>query len=515
MAIPSLAALSTGAPSTSRQRVDDGTGIVDDDDDEEELPDALAALRRNPLTVLPPELFAVVLNQLISDFNGATFYHGGMCRRMYRVARAWVVSKTAPKEETWALLYHELERVGKIPIRDKDRPSDDTFLTAKRVGQSYEDYFAKACFRARRERAAIVHEWMHQEEEANARRLGDRLTEMQRVRTERPGWPYVTLYLDETFILNLFRTRAHNTVYADQALNIADLLIAHYYPNNLKVVKAGMRDVNPDLYRVASEAVRSDKPFALDVVGRRWRLLQYVAPILRDDIKVIGKAMDGSLIASRWASDRLKWSNARVVASEIMSNRIDFRNREHFDPKLRQVLAVVLAAVQTNGMMLADVDEPLRSNLQVVFAAVDSAPTALQFVPRHLIGEFPSIALEAIRKSDSAFEFIPDELWKTDAELAAVCLRKKVIELQQVPELNDSHIVVLAAVRQKGAAIEYASERLKKNLEIVAEALHSEPAVALLLDPALVKEAKVWAVSERRGWYWPYLSLVAEYGNDW
>lgn len=525
MALPNLAALrlcATGAndgpPPASRR----WTGDVDDGDDEEVLPDvaeelagAMAAMGLNPLAVLPPEVFGGVLRQLLSDYDGATFYHSGMCRRMHNAARAWVVSKAAPTEDAWAFLYSHLEEAELIPIAGRPRPSsDDPFLAPKEPGTTYEAYFAEACRRARRQRALLLEAWKAPDSEASERVLLRTWLHMIRMIDHNPQRPYVTLLRDEPFILGLVRSSPPGIMDRSTPHQILFALVAdsNYYAHSLKVVKAAIQHVQLDLYRMVDEKVRSDKALAEYVIREGgYRMFGAVADALKDDMEFVGLAMDVDARASQWASDRLKRSNARVVASEIRLGRIAFRDA---DPALRQVLTVVLAAVEANGRSLEFVEEPLRSDRLVALAAVASDGRALEFVPHRLINKFPGIARNAIRQNRGyrAFRFIPPEVWQTDAEVAVVCLRMHLINLQQVPQLNDNRIVVLAAVRTFGRQIRYASKRLQQDLEIVATALHEEPSAEAYLDREVVKEALIWAVRERKEWLLLARWLHEEYG---
>lgn len=119
-----------------------------------------------------------------------------------------------------------------------------------------------------------------------------------------------------------------------------------------------------------------------------------------------------------------------------------------------------MIAVQQNGSALRHIGEPLRTDNEVILAAVRQCGDALRFVPRG--SRSHNIILNAVRVNGAALRFAVDA---TDdrARWASLSLDNVTIEM------------VLAAVQQNGSVLKLLPPIFKHDRQVVATALSSFP----------------------------------------
>ena len=191
-----------------------------------------------------------------------------------------------------------------------------------------------------------------------------------------------------------------------------------------------------------NQGIEAAMPFAaaLAVVRKNGELLRNLSENMRDNKDVV-------LAAVRQAAKALPFASLRLQADpEII------KAAQAFD--IRKMAAI--AMVQQSAMLLEDLSEDLRDDRDVVLQALWQDAEALPFASPRLQAD-PEIIRAAV---------IGD-------------VKKGVIERLQedglflqyvVEELKDDEDVVLAAVRQNGEAIPFASPRLQADPEIMKAA---------------------------------------------
>ena len=173
------------------------------------------------------------------------------------------------------------------------------------------------------------------------------------------------------------------------------------------------------------------------------------------------------------------------------------------------------AAVQRNGGALQYAAEPLKSDREIVLAAVKSG------------GDWPAHMAtlwlhEAVQRNGGALSYAAAPL-KADREIVLAAVQRYGFALKYAATpLEDDREIVLAAVQQHGEALYYAAAPLKADREIVLAAVKSagddalkHASVPLKVDPLL----RSWSTLTRAQRRWRQLrehSLVLDpIGSYW
>ena len=133
--------------------------------------------------------------------------------------------------------------------------------------------------------------------------------------------------------------------------------------------------------------------------------------------------------------------------------------------------SIVLEAVTDNWWALEYASPELKSDEQVLAAAVQQSWNALQFTIEPLSPTHRGIMLAAVKQSGMALQYASPEL-SADEEVVLAAVKQAGIALQWAsPELQNTRKVVLAAVKQDENALAYASEALRIDHEIMLVAI--------------------------------------------
>lgn len=119
---------------------------------------------------------------------------------------------------------------------------------------------------------------------------------------------------------------------------------------------------------------------------------------------------------------------------------------------------ITLEAVRQKGGLLQYTSPVLQADREVVGAAVQQSGAALRFAAPARRNEL-GLVRRAVTRTPEIFPFLPAEQ-KARRELASVAVARDGMLLSAVPTLQDDKDIVLAAVRQNPAALQFASSSL-------------------------------------------------------
>jgi len=129
-----------------------------------------------------------------------------------------------------------------------------------------------------------------------------------------------------------------------------------------------------------------------------------------------------------------------------------------------------LNKVSLNGLELANLDEGLRSDPEIVLRAVWQDGAALECAASELRTD-KRFALKAVRQNGLALQHLPAEL-RADREVVWEAVSKVGFALRWAsPELQADYEVVERAIRRDGFALRYAAEQLRQDETIALAAV--------------------------------------------
>lgn len=131
---------------------------------------------------------------------------------------------------------------------------------------------------------------------------------------------------------------------------------------------------------------------------------------------------------------------------------------------------IVLAAVRQDGLALEHAPDEHKSNIAIVLAAVRQNSAALYFAA-NTAQQDKRVVLTAVRKQGGTLRNASATL-KADRDVVLAAVRDDGWALEHAsPELQDDNEISLCAVQQSGWALKYASERLRNDSDFVLAAI--------------------------------------------
>ena len=277
---------------------------------------------------------------------------------------------------------------------------------------------------------------------------------------------------------------------------------------------------NVRVFESFSEDLRRDRDIVLASCQQNFCNLDFTP--LKADPEICHESIKNHFLYQTVHSDDYMMMNEDGMDDQDIVSAIRWRKQKDQGSKAEMPFAAALAMVRTNGLLLVYLGENMRDNKAVVLTAVRKNGRALPFASRRLqadpeikkaahgfdirkmaaiamvqqIGMFlkdlsedlrddRDVVLQALWQDSGALPFASPRL-QADPEIirAAVVgdVKKSVIERIQkdglflqyvVEELKDDEDVVLAAVRQNGEALPFASPRLQADPEIMKAAQES------------------------------------------
>lgn len=188
-----------------------------------------------------------------------------------------------------------------------------------------------------------------------------------------------------------------------------------------------------------SEEYKTDRNLIRTAVQNRGLILQFASDPLRDDFDIVHLAVQNTGSALEFASDELR-SNREIVLAAVQQcgHALLFCSNTN----LLADRDIVLAAVSNWGDALQVVSEDLKNDREVVQRAVQNSLCALKYASAELKADM-EIGKMAITMWPLNFEFVTSELLKGDKELALMALQREVFVFQYLSEdlQNDVDVV--------------------------------------------------------------------------
>jgi hypothetical protein len=243
-----------------------------------------------------------------------------------------------------------------------------------------------------------------------------------------------------------------------------------------KTALAVVRQCGGGVLRYASDELRADRDLVLtSFLKDKWGI-PHLAASMWEDKEVVMAAMiaapDHTYYMLSRLSDELK-SDYDVVLAAVRGEGVAI---VHASAHLRAMRQIVLAAVTQYGRVLEMVSDVFRMDRDVVMAAVQQDGDVLRMASEELRAD-PDVVRAAIMQCGSALEYASAQL-RSDRSVVLTAVTKAGRALKwAAAQLQDDRDLVMVAVTEEGAALEFASERLQADRAVVLAALAPQPPV--------------------------------------
>lgn len=313
------------------------------------------------------------------------------------------------------------------------------------------------------------------------------------------------------------------------------------------------------IFQHLSPRLRGDKPFVLFALRICGNCLPYVTEPLRYDRETVRTAVTADIgdvdrkqqhalmYAGPFQDDEemvhlaIDVYGAHIVRTDGYMPRSELTPLRFASPRLRDDFETVKRAVTLVGDSLQFASARLQNDPDIVHAAVTADGRALRYASRRLRNTY-SIILAALYQTGDAFKFLP-EARQAEPILVQIATSKSIHMLQYVPvalrkdkhlmsfctrvpqpfspgrayaiacnadywasrvqcalgyaspELQNDRAFVLDAVAINGPALCYASEALRKDVEVATVAIYQDPAAIFAVDGGLRRQNKTLALA--------------------
>ena len=149
---------------------------------------------------------------------------------------------------------------------------------------------------------------------------------------------------------------------------------------------------------LVGSALKGNRAFMMEAISRQWTNLKYAADKLKADPGVVGLAVGQNAEAFEMATSTLQQDEEFVTAMVAKNGRV-MQYADHF----RNIKDVVLAAVRNDGVAIKWASKPLQADNDVIFAALKTRPSAVQYSERQHENEFWAAAL---RVNGQVFQYL-------------------------------------------------------------------------------------------------------------
>lgn len=281
------------------------------------------------------------------------------------------------------------------------------------------------------------------------------------------------------------------------------------------------------VFDVASERLKKDKAFVLEVVRDDGLQLHYADAALRSDREVVSAAVSDCGRALQYAGDALK-DDEQIVLAAVGQNSEAFQYAgaglrkdkkfvlevmqkcsgyvfEHADDALKSDRQFMLELVKSDfGYIVEYADDPLKSDRDFILAAVKISGDALGYADVSLQSDY-AVVLAAVIQDGLALQYASDEL-REDKGILTMALAESGFALMHAgPLAKKAADIVLAAVKKHGASMQFADVSLKKDPEFVLKAAAYSPLSFDYADESLKRDPEtVLAAVKRRGQTFEY-----------
>jgi hypothetical protein len=267
--------------------------------------------------------------------------------------------------------------------------------------------------------------------------------------------------LAEQLQAECYRTRR----YVDAPLELSEAM------SHKLTALAVVRQCGGDVMRYASDELRADRDLVLtSFLKDKWGI-PHLAASMWEDKEVVMAAMiaapDHTYYMLSRLSDELK-SDYDVVLAAVRGEGVAI---VHASTHLRANRQIVLAAVTQYGRVLEMVSDVFRTDRDVVMAAVQQDGVVLRMASEELRAD-PDVVRAAILQCGDALEYASAQL-RSDRRfvLTAVMKAGRALKWAAAAQLQDDRDLVIIAVTEEGAALEFASKRLQADRAVVLAAL--------------------------------------------
>jgi hypothetical protein len=309
--------------------------------------------------------------------------------------------------------------------------------------------------------------------------------------------------------------------------------VEEQFQNDKEIVIAAIRQ-NPNALEYASIDLKGDEDIVKPAIFSRGQLLSFVSEKLKNNKKIVLIAVTNDQNALQYASAELKRDTNlldllrndvsekllidKAIALHVIKKSKGipiYLPKEYFtDRKIATAVArytinisdfekkfstflndqeIALIVVTNKGYNLSIFGKTIKSNYNIALAAVTQDGDALKFVDSSLLTtvENNPIVLAAVKQKGTALQWVSDDFKSNyNIALAAVTQDGDALKFVDKKLIDNNYIgkmIVLAAVKQKGTALQWAPEKFKSDFNVALVAVNNNNKAMEFVDKVKLK----------------------------
>jgi hypothetical protein len=275
-----------------------------------------------------------------------------------------------------------------------------------------------------------------------------------------------TLFDDLVWVEILFE-RCHRlkdnkfVVRAAVARNAHNLKFAsHRLPGYFSLAKAAVLN-DENVFQYVSEPLKCQQEFILSLLSSREDL--------KSNISFMSEAIKYCPVVFEQCSDCLKSNREFILlASKLRGRVLQFAHKKFYSDR-----EIVLAAASNDGFAIQYAVEEFRRDREIALAAVSSAGTTLRYFNDNAIVMDHEVVLCAVCNDGAALEFA-SEIFRSDREIVLAAVQSCGLSLQYASEsLRTDKEIVVSAIKQNHEAYLYAPEHIRNDISVLERNLET------------------------------------------
>lgn len=172
------------------------------------------------------------------------------------------------------------------------------------------------------------------------------------------------------------------------------------------------------------------------------------------------------------SSSRIEDAIQKRIVSEVLDS--DFSWNEELSDKVLNLFKIkefALLAVRNINKIYPLLPDHLKSDREIIFAALHKEPVNFKFLPQSLQND-RNFVLEVMQKFGVCYQHIPN-IFQSDQELAIAAAIQNIGEVigHLPPQLRTDKALFLEAVKRNGGALHFVPDQLKFDRDIVIAAV--------------------------------------------
>jgi len=228
--------------------------------------------------------------------------------------------------------------------------------------------------------------------------------------------------------------------------------------------------INPYILLHASRELRNDRQLVMVAVNKLGRCIQFASEDMKESPKVVQAALKNDLQAIFYVDRSLRTREFITKTAKLYTRNVVFTAQQVQNEKQD-----LLDKLEKHPFSMLKLFDLICNDHDFILEILDRNPLCFLLFPEESVTS--QMATRAVEKNGLLFQFVPDELKDIDMAISAIKKHPQCINYF-TPELKKNRQVMEEAVKKRlglSSLFKDASEELKKDCEFIIHSLQFYP----------------------------------------